>query len=251
MFEIKDMSVSDRKAEKKVDLDELVRLRKLGYTEKELAQIFNVTQQAISLNLQKAKEKGLLKEDDIGTDLIEEYDLTPVDEESKTFIDGKLVSEYKDGKWVKVGSEPKELKYRCLKCHNYLTPLKVKVQDEKGRTYERQETFTYKGRVVTFDRQPLSDVLIKAGYTHLCVFCMTAYRKEPSDYSKLKENKCPKCDGKILYYPVHGDLNKLVPYCEKCGIVFLKEPEDEEKKEGKTRVVKEGKSLKLETSVRD
>jgi len=130
MFDKFDVAVPEKGNDKsRIDLKRLVYLRKeCGFTEKELASILGVTQQAISLNLQKAKEKGLLDEN-IGTNIVEEYDLVE-DEE--------------------IQADKKELKYRCLKCHNYLVPLK---EDKEG--YSVQTVFTHKGKVVTYDKKPL------------------------------------------------------------------------------------------------
>ncbi len=42
----------------KIDINEVVRLRQLGYTQKEIAERVGVTQQAISLTLIKSRTKG-------------------------------------------------------------------------------------------------------------------------------------------------------------------------------------------------
>jgi len=186
----------------KIDLNELVKLRKEGYSQDELAKHFGVTQKAISLALQRAKEKELYDEE------LEKLDIEYSIDSHKRTVN----------------------KYRCLKCHNYLVPLR----DEKGQP----EVFTSKGKIITYNREPLADLLLQADFTHLCIVCMIAYKKEPRDYSRLAKKECPKCGERLTYIPVYGDLEKLVPYCENCDLAFIKEPEDEEEKH--TVVKKDG-----------
>lgn len=131
--------------------------------------------------------------------------------------------------------------YRCLKCRKKLIPLK---DEDTGEDIE----FAYRGKPLKYGNKSLSRGLQEAGFTHLCENCMIAYTKDVGrDYSKLKENKCPKCGGKLVYLPVYGDIKNFVPCCERCDIAFLPDPEGEEETGKTTKIYREGKEVKIET----
>lgn len=195
----------------KIKLEELAELRKKGLSELDIAHKLKVTQKSVHMALERCKEKGLLKEEDIGTEILE-FDLTPVDGESKIYDGdpekgGKLLFYYKNGKWHDANEgKPKSGTHyekkgtlknsRCILCR---FPL-----------YEVED--------ILFTGYPeLSEKLKESGYNYVCLRCMRAYERTPKE-DLLKDGVCPICERGLVLL-THED-EKVGYYCFECGIMY-------------------------------
>ena len=201
-----------------MELSEIIRLRRKGYSIQEISRRANVSPQAIDKKLRRAKEKGLWNgEESIGVDSSLSYEEYFNHAKNSKMIGSPLSRKEWNNLWKEEPTtqpkrekrevlpdgtlKPKPFpKYRCLKkkCRIPLTPL-----DE-----------------VTFkQKDEIREQLISQGYTHICLKCLTVY--ERSRTSPLKESKCHECESGL--YEVMKGEEFVGYYCKECNLLYDKE----------------------------
>lgn len=195
----------------KINLQELIKLRKSCMTLDELASHFGVSRPAIIRALKVAEEKGLYdgsftfmimrrnKNGEIVFLTEKELDKgNPIPNEEKPF------TFFEEEGHAKIGGKNK---HRCLKCYGYLIPLK----DRKGE----ETVFTHRGRPVHYGGRPIAQILIEKEYTHLCPRCFIAYAKEEEKPLNEESVECPICGNELAFLKYEGELTDLL-WCLEC-----------------------------------
>lgn len=203
----------------KINIHDVIRLKKRGYSNEEIGKKFHVTPQSIFRALQKAKEKGLWNGES-GTE-VHNYEKYLESAKTSKTVGRPLTREEWNSLWEKkCVQQPKEKgrelledgslkpkpfpKHRCLnkKCRTPLTPLK--------------EVYFIKGH------DKVREQLISQGYTHICLKCLRVYEKESLEESGFV---CAECGNDVVEVSYKG---MTLYHCKKCRALYDK---DELKKE--------------------
>ena len=186
-----------------VAISQVIKLKEKGYSNREIAQKFNVTPRAIDKALVKAKRDGLWN----GKSGTSKYFEDGTAEHPFTIENIMREKKQERREVLPDGSlKPKPFpKYRCLKkkCRMALTPL-----DE-----------------VTFEqRDDIRKELLSRGYTHICLKCLTVYERERKPISEESAN-CPNCGSEMHFVEYEGELIDVF-WCEECKEGFKAEEEE-------------------------
>ncbi|MBZ9572386.1 hypothetical protein KJA15_03585 [Patescibacteria group bacterium] len=182
--------------------EQIIKFKRKGFSEREIAEKLNLTQQAISLHIVKAKKEGLWNGES-GSEILE-FDLTP---EEPLDSEGK-----KEPKKITLEGKKPKIKgaFRCSRCHKPLIPIEE----------------------VSFNPSKLGTMLKEAGISHVCIECKLGYARESVEPEK--EYLCPECRTKLIKF-VHG--KKFLGYwCPNCETLYEKGDKILRKKQAKKEV---------------
>lgn len=181
---------------------EIIKLKKKGYSQKEIAEKLNISQQDVSYQLRKAKNDGIF--DGQEGEEFAEWDLQ-LEENSE--------EEKKPKKITLEGKKPKlKGSFKCSRCHKPLIPIEE----------------------VTFKPSKLGTMLKEHGYSHVCIDCKIAFSREST--GTAKEYSCPEC--KTELFKIVDNKKFLGYWCNKCEILYEKGDKILRKKQAKKEVEK-------------
>ena len=187
-------------------ISEAIRLRKRGYSVKDISELAGITPQVVEENLKRAEKKGLWD----GKTGVNEHDYdeylayaknsktigSPLNRKEWDLIWAEVPKLKKPARVVNPDGTVKPLsKYRCLKCKLPLTPL----EDIRFR-----------------NKDELKEQLLDAGFTHICLRCGIVVSRPKT--SPLEEQKCERCGNELLR--VNRGKEFVGYYCLNCKLFY-------------------------------